>query len=127
MVIAIVLLATHAGGHYNPWFTFRRLFDAAFVANGALSATFVSATPLVFTGLAAAAAFRMNLFNIGAEGQLYLGVVGGVGAALLFSGTGGPFQIAAMCVAGRTVRSAVGVDRRRPAGVLRARTRSSRR
>ncbi len=98
--IAIVLVATHAGSHYNPWYTYRRLFDAAFVANGALSDTFVSATPLLFTGLAAAAAFRMNLFNIGAEGQLYMGVVGGVGAALLLSGTPGPFEIAAMCVAG---------------------------
>jgi ABC-type uncharacterized transport system permease subunit len=99
-VIAIVLAATHAGSHYNPWYTYRRLFDAAFVANGALSETFVSATPLLFTGLAAAAAVRMNLFNIGAEGQLYLGVVGAVGAALLFSGTPGAFELAAMCVAG---------------------------
>ena len=33
----------------------------------------ISATPILFTGLAAAAAFRMQLFNIGAEGQLYLG------------------------------------------------------
>jgi ABC-type uncharacterized transport system permease subunit len=99
-VIAIVLVATQAGGHYNPWHTYRRLFDAAFVANGALSQTFVSATPLLFTGLAAAAAFRMNLFNIGAEGQLYLGVVGGVAAALLLSGAPGPLGIAAMCVAG---------------------------
>jgi ABC-type uncharacterized transport system permease subunit len=99
-VIAILLAATHAGSHYNPWYTYRRLFDAAFVADGALSQTFVSATPLLFTGLAAAAAFRMNLFNIGAEGQLYLGVVGGVGAALLLSGTPGPVEIAAMCVAG---------------------------
>jgi ABC-type uncharacterized transport system permease subunit len=99
-VIAIVLVATHAGSHYNPWYTYRRLFDAAFVANGALSQTFVSATPLLFTGLAAAAAFRMNLFNIGAEGQLYFGVVGGVGAALLFSGAPGSVEIAAMCMAG---------------------------
>ena len=42
----------------------------------------ISATPILFTGLAAAAAFRMQLFNIGAEGQLYLGAVGASWIAL---------------------------------------------
>ena len=68
---ALVLLLT---GH-PPLHSFHRLFDAAFTAHGALSETFVSATPLVFTGLAAAVAFRMNLFNIGGEGQLYAGAI----------------------------------------------------
>ncbi len=36
------------------------------------------ATPLIFTGLAAAIAFRARLWNIGAEGQLYLGALGAV-------------------------------------------------
>ena len=76
--IAVVLAAT---GH-DPGHSYRKLFEAAFTADGALSATFVSATPVAFTGLAAAAAFRMNLFNIGAEGQLYFGAVGAVAAAL---------------------------------------------
>ena len=35
--------------------------------------TLFKATPLVFTGLAVAIGFRAGLFNIGAEGQLYLG------------------------------------------------------
>ncbi|HEX4747600.1 MAG TPA: hypothetical protein VFU99_12045, partial [Gaiellaceae bacterium] len=59
--MAVVLAAT---GH-SPWSTYRRLFDAAFLADGALSNTLISATPLAFTGLAAAVAFRMRLFNIG--------------------------------------------------------------
>ena len=33
----------------------------------------VEATPLVLTGLSFAFAYRANLFNIGAEGQLYMG------------------------------------------------------
>src|SRR5574339_262308 len=74
---AVVLAAT---GH-DPVETYRKLFDAAFLADGALSSTLVSATPLAFTGLAAAVAFRMQLFNIGGEGQLYLGAVGAAGAA----------------------------------------------
>ena len=46
------------------------------------TATLTSATPLLFTGLAAATAFRMNLFNIGAEGQLYLGAICALGIAI---------------------------------------------
>ena len=42
--------------------------------------TLFKATPLVFTGLAVAFGFRTGLFNIGAEGQLYLG---GFAAALV--------------------------------------------
>ena len=38
-----------------------------------LGQTLFKATPLVFTGLAVALGFRAGLFNIGAEGQLYLG------------------------------------------------------
>jgi simple sugar transport system permease protein len=44
-----------------------------------LGQTLFKATPLVFTGLAVALGFRAGLFNIGVEGQLYLG---GFAAAL---------------------------------------------
>ena len=71
VVMAVVLVAT---GH-NPVHTYRRLFDAAFVGSAAWTTRSRSATPLLFTGLAAAVAFRMNLFNIGAEGQLYIGAI----------------------------------------------------
>ena len=40
-----------------------------------LSETIVSTTPLILTGLSVALAFRVGLFNIGAEGQLYLGAL----------------------------------------------------
>jgi general nucleoside transport system permease protein len=94
----LVLLAT---GH-NALSSYRKLFDAAFLNHGALGDTLVSATPLAFTGLAAAAAFRMRLFNIGGEGQLYVGAITGSAAGLYFGGNGGPsaFAIAAMVVAG---------------------------
>jgi simple sugar transport system permease protein len=41
----------------------------------ALSETLTRATPLIFTGLAATAAFQARFWNIGMEGQLYLGAV----------------------------------------------------
>jgi simple sugar transport system permease protein len=93
---AVVLVATH----HSPGHTFRRLFDAAFLANGAMTETVVSATPLVFTGLAAAVAFRMNLFNIGGEGQLYAGAITGATVGLLAGGAPSPVVIAAMMLAG---------------------------
>ena len=48
--------------------------------------TLFRATPLVFTGLAVALGFRAGLFNIGVEGQLYLG---GFAAALTGAGLAG--------------------------------------
>ena len=112
VAIALVLVAT---GH-SPVSTYRRLFDAAFLADGALSNTLVSATPLAFTGMAAAVAFRMRLFNIGAEGQLYFGAIGAAGVALLLSGQPVGIQVPAMIAAGAAAGAAWGAI----PGVLRA-------
>jgi general nucleoside transport system permease protein len=92
----VVLLIT---GH-DPVETYRRLFDSAFLAEGAMSATIVSATPLAFTALAAAAAFRMNLFNIGGEGQLYMGAILAAAVAIATGGWPTALVVLLMCVAG---------------------------
>jgi simple sugar transport system permease protein len=81
----IVLLIT---GH-NPFSTYKELFKAGFTETGSLSQTLITTTPLAFTGLAAAAAFRMRLFNIGAEGQLFMGAIFGSAAGLYLGGSGG--------------------------------------
>lgn len=93
---AIVL----AGTGHDPVDTYRELVDSAFLARGAIEQTLIAMTPLLFTGLAAAVAFRIQLFNIGAEGQLLLGTVGASGIALLLDGAGTAVQIAAMVLAG---------------------------
>ena len=103
LIVAFALMAVllAATGH-DPIDTYREILDAAFTGNGALSATLISATPILFTGLAAAAAFRMQLFNIGAEGQLYLGAVGASWIALQLGdrdATSTPLYVVAMCVA----------------------------
>ncbi len=102
LVIAMILLLT---GH-PPLETFRDLFDAAFLADGALTTTFIAATPLAFTGLAAAVAFRMRLFNIGGEGQLYFGAIGAAGAAIALGGQSSVVVIAAMIAAGAALGAA---------------------
>jgi ABC-type uncharacterized transport system permease subunit len=98
-IIAIVLVASgHDAAH-----TYRELVVSGFTGHGAFSATLISATPILFTGLAAAVAFRMQLFNIGAEGQLYVGALGASWIALKFGDhnvNSAPLYVIAMCVAG---------------------------
>ncbi len=62
------------------------LLDGGFGSGFALSETFTRATPLMLTGLAVAVAFRAKLYNIGAEGQLYVGAL----AAVAVGGAGLP-------------------------------------
>lgn len=54
------------------------LLEGGFGSRFAWSETLTRATPLMLTGLAVAVAFRTRLFNIGAEGQLYLGALAAV-------------------------------------------------
>ena len=58
---------------YNPIKAFGALFYGGFVRNWHVS--ILNATPLIFTGLSIAFAFNAGLFNIGAEGQYYIGVM----------------------------------------------------
>jgi ABC-type uncharacterized transport system permease subunit len=51
-----------------------------------ISESLLSATPLIFVGLSVALGFRSGLFNIGAEGQLFLGAIFAVFAAVNFQG-----------------------------------------
>jgi ABC-type uncharacterized transport system permease subunit len=64
------------------------LLEGGFGSRFALTETLTRATPLVLTGLAAALAFRARLYNIGAEGQLYLGALAAVAVGGLHGGAG---------------------------------------
>ena len=56
----------------NPIETYRLLIGSALWWPDGIGYTLFLATPLIFTGLAVAVAFRAGLLNIGAEGQLYV-------------------------------------------------------
>ncbi|MHA3916360.1 ABC transporter permease [Halovulum sp. GXIMD14793] len=71
---AIPLLAAGA----NPITAYGEMIKGVFGSVFAVSEMLTRATPLIFTGLAAALAFRAKLWNIGAEGQLYLGAIAAV-------------------------------------------------
>lgn len=68
--------------------TYSLLFKGAFGSVFALSETLTRAIPLMLTGLAATVAFKARLFNIGAEGQLYVGALAAVAVGGLHGGTG---------------------------------------
>ena len=96
LLSAVMLLVT---GH-PPIHSFHRLFDAAFIAHGALSDTVVAATPLAFTGIAGGVGLRMYLFLFGGVGQLYAGAITGATIALLMAGAPSPVVIAGVIAAG---------------------------
>ena len=63
----------------KPLEIYALLASQAFGTGYGIGQTLFRATPLLFSGLAVALAFRAGLFNIGVEGQMYLG---GFAAAL---------------------------------------------
>ena len=63
----------------NPLAIYALMLRESLGTGYGIGQTLFKATPLIFTGLAVALGFRAGLFNIGVEGQLYLG---GFAAAL---------------------------------------------
>jgi simple sugar transport system permease protein len=71
-------------GH-PPVRTYLDLLDNGYTSFYGITDTLGLATPLICTGLAAAFAFRMNLYSIGQEGQMYLGMIGGTWAGIVLA------------------------------------------
>ncbi|GAB6087823.1 ABC transporter permease [Alkaliphilus crotonatoxidans] len=59
----------------NPFVAYKALFQGAFGDFNKFANTLARSTPLLFTGLAVAFAFRCGLFNIGVEGQMFVGAL----------------------------------------------------
>ncbi|HSQ25642.1 MAG TPA: ABC transporter permease [Anaerolineales bacterium] len=70
-----------AGG--DPFKTYAHIGRASFGSLGVFSDTIVKATPLILVGLACSVAFRSRLWNIGAEGQFFLGAFGASAVVLI--------------------------------------------
>lgn len=70
--VATIVLAS-AG--YDPIEAFGALIDGMIGKPKYIANVIIKATPLLFTGVAVAFAFRVGLFNIGAEGQYVFGTV----------------------------------------------------
>ncbi len=71
----------------NPFTTYRILLENSFGSMKDIGYTLFLATPLIFTGLAVAVAFRCGLLNIGAEGQLTVAALATALVGIKFGGT----------------------------------------
>lgn len=71
----------------NPFETFSLLVGTSFGSVKDIGYLLFYATPLIFTGLAVAVAFRCGLLNIGAEGQLTVAAFATAWVGIKFGGT----------------------------------------
>jgi general nucleoside transport system permease protein len=69
------------------------IYEGALGSRFAITETLTRATPLMLTGLAAAVAFRARLYNIGAEGQLYMGAIAAVAASVMMTNEAGELAV----------------------------------
>lgn len=72
--------------HKNPVIAFGRLFSFLVRDGYTFADIFVKATPLIFTALAFAFTFKASLFNIGAQGQFYMGALAALTVSQLLEG-----------------------------------------
>lgn len=71
MVSALILLASG----YNPVISFAAMWQGAFGDLRTFTEVLIKATPLILIASGLAVAFRCSIWNIGAEGQFYMGAV----------------------------------------------------
>lgn len=118
VVLALILgagLIIAAGG--NPLSAYGALLDGAFGNSLAFGEVLAQATPLIIIGLGLALAFRGGVWNIGAEGQLFVGALTGGAVAVELPISSGAVLMAAALVAGIVGGAVWGLL----VGVLRAR------
>lgn len=68
----------------NPITAYVAIFKGAFGTGYGFAETLVKAIPLLLAGLGVSIAFKMHLWNIGAEGQLWMGAWAAAGIGLFF-------------------------------------------
>jgi ABC-type uncharacterized transport system permease subunit len=84
---------------YDPMEAYSSLFSGMFGNMYNIGEMIQTVTPLIFTGLSVAFAFRTGLFNIGVEGQYIFGQMAAVAVATKLSLPAGIHQLAAVVIA----------------------------
>jgi len=85
---------------YNPLVVFGRIISGSLGTAYRLRETINKAIPLSVLSLGTAVAFRMKFWNIGQEGQFYLGAFGAAMIAFAFPNLPAPLLLALMFIAG---------------------------
>ncbi len=81
----------------DPFLIYNKLFLESFSTSYGIGQILFKATPLIFTGLSVAFAFKAGLFNIGAEGQLSIGAFLTAWAGFTFTSLPG-FILIPLCI-----------------------------
>lgn len=81
VLLLSMLLIIFSGA--NPAEALRTFFFGIFGTTHGFAEVFVRATPLMLLGLGVAITFRSGFFNLGAEGQLYIGALASTAVALV--------------------------------------------
>jgi general nucleoside transport system permease protein len=98
VVVGVLMLAFGA----NPLRIYAEMSKGAFGSVNAVAETLIYTTPILLTGLAAIVCFRCGMWNIGAEGQLYLGAIAAVGLGFNKLGLPDPMVLPAMVIGAAT-------------------------
>jgi general nucleoside transport system permease protein len=80
--------------------SYRAMWNGALGSFSAIAQTLVASTPLMLTGIAVVLAARMGLWNLGGEGQLYMGALFATAVAIWLSDWPRPILVAVMLGAG---------------------------
>lgn len=80
LILGAIVIALVGG---DPFRSYAHIARASFGNIGVLSDTIVKATPIILTALACSVAFRMRLWNIGAEGQFIMGAFGATAVVMI--------------------------------------------
>jgi general nucleoside transport system permease protein len=91
---------------FDPVAAYSAMIKGAFGGGRQTGETLLRSTPLIFTGLAVAYGFRAGLFNIGAEGQLFMGGLSAAFLGIALAGLPRPLNIVIMIVAGAAIGAA---------------------
>lgn len=84
----------------NPLVVYMKMARGAFGSAFGISETLVKAIPLLLCGLGVAVAYRIKVWNIGAEGQLVAGAIAAAAVTVYLPGLPGPLYIPVMTAAG---------------------------
>ena len=84
----------------SPLKAYQAMIFSAFGAPNSWGETLIKTIPLLLAGLGAAFAFRARIFNIGIEGQIYLGALGGAAVGLFLGDLPAVIGIPLMLLAG---------------------------